>query len=105
MAKRAEPAAERYARDVADGKIKTGKYARLACERHLRDLKDGHKRGLVFRADRGARAIGFYDFLRHSKGEWAGQKLELQCWPQFRKWSLVRWYREDGTRRCRPSYM
>jgi phage terminase large subunit-like protein len=45
-------------------------------------------------------------FLRHSKGEWAGQPFELQAW----QWDqliapLFGWMRDDGTRRYRRAYV
>ena len=48
----------------------------------------------------------FLDFLRHSKGEWAGQKFEFLPW----QWDdiirpLFSWKRADGTRRYRSAYI
>ena len=48
----------------------------------------------------------FRQFLRHSKGEWAGQAFELQPW-QWRDVvaPLFGWKRADGTRRFRNAYI
>ena len=48
----------------------------------------------------------FHQFLRHSKGEWAGQPFELLDW----QWQdiiapLFGWLRADGTRRYRRGYI
>lgn len=48
----------------------------------------------------------FQRFLRHSKGEWAGQPFELLAW----QWEqiiapLFGWLRPDGTRRYRRGYI
>ncbi len=48
----------------------------------------------------------FRTFLRHSKGEWAGQAFELLPW----QWEdvilpLFAWKRPDGTRRFRKAYI
>ncbi len=48
----------------------------------------------------------FLEFLRHSKGEWAGQVFELLPW----QWGdvvlpLFAWRRKDGTRRFRKAYI
>lgn len=55
-------------------------------------------------ADRACRF--FPKFLRHVKGEWAGQPFELMEWTKER---LVRplfgWKRKDGTRRYRTCYV
>jgi phage terminase large subunit-like protein len=98
--------AEQYIHDVLSGKITTGKWARLAVERHVNDLRNGHKRGLRFDRAKAERAIRFFGFLKHSKGEWAGQTFELSPWQQFILWCLFGWRRiVDGLRRFRMAYV
>ncbi len=94
-----------YAEAVIDGRIAAGKLVRLACERHLRDLEHGHERGLWFDETAADRAIEFFRFLRHSKGEWAGRTFELAPWQIFIVGCLFGWKRADGTRRFRASYI
>lgn len=94
-----------YARSVADGATVVGRPVRLACERHLRDLERGPARGLHFDAEAAERAVTFFGFLRHSKGEWAGQPFELSDWQAFIVGSLFGWKRADGTRRFREGYL
>lgn len=94
----------RYARGVLAGEIPAGRLVRLACERHLRDLETGAARGIFFDAALAERAIAFFGFLRHSKGEWAGEVVQLQPWQQFIVGSLFGWLRADGTRRFRTGY-
>ncbi|HLI51910.1 MAG TPA: terminase TerL endonuclease subunit [Thermomicrobiaceae bacterium] len=94
-----------YADAVLSGEIAAGKLVKLACERHLRDLELGHKRGLSFDAEAAERAIAFFGFLRHSKGEWAGQPIELRPWQAFIVGSLFGWKRTDGSRRFRTAYV
>jgi phage terminase large subunit-like protein len=93
-----------YARGVLSGKHVAGGLVRLACERHVRDKRDGKARGLRFDAKEAERAIGFFDFLRHSKGEWAGQQFALEPWQKFIVGSIFGWRRADGTRRFRVAY-
>lgn len=93
-----------YADKVTSGKIPACELVRLACERHLNDLKTGRMRGLRFDYEAADRALGFYRFLRHSKGEWAGTRFELQPWQQFIIGSIFGWKRADGTRRFRTAY-
>lgn len=93
-----------YAQQVLDGAIPAGRLVRLACERHLRDLETGHQRGLWFDNEAAERAIVFFGFLRHSKGEWAGEPFELSLWQAFIVGSVFGWKREDGTRRFRTAY-
>lgn len=47
----------------------------------------------------------FFAFLRHSKGEWAKQKIRLELWQQFYLATLFGWMRQEGTRRFRTSYL
>lgn len=100
----AESPVTAYTRRVVGGEIVTGKLVRLACERHLRDLETGRARGLHFDTAAADRAIGFFAFIRHSKGEWAGQPVVLEPWQQFIVGSIFGWKRADGTRRFRTAY-
>lgn len=95
---------ERYALDVVNGRVPAGELVRLACERHLSDLETGQDRGLVWRPELADYAIRFFSFLRHSKGEWAGQPFELEPWQQFIVGSLWGWTHENGLRRYRVAY-
>lgn len=93
-----------YAFGVLAGEIVACKWVRLAVERHLRDLESGHERGLWFDPDAAQHVLDFFGFLKHSKGEWAGQTVALEPWQQFFLWVLFGWKRADGTRRFRTSY-
>lgn len=90
-----------YGRAVLAGEIPVCKWTRLGVERHYRDLETGHDRGLWFSDAHAQHMLESFLFLRHSKGEWAGQQFELADWQLF--WHAVAfgWLREDGTRRFR----
>jgi phage terminase large subunit-like protein len=77
---------------------------RLACERHLADLGSTAARGLRFDVATARHAIEFFGFLRHSKGEWAGQTFALARWQEFVVGCLFGWKRSDGLRRFRTAY-
>lgn len=105
-----------YARSVVAGEVVTGKLVRLACERHLRDLVEGPARGLSWNPDRlndegepitppADHAIQFFDYLKHSKGEWAGQSFVLSPWQKFVIGCVFGWLKEDGTRRFNTAYV
>ncbi len=94
-----------YVDGVLSGRIPAGELIRLAVQRHVADLKHGHARGLRFDADRAERVIEFFSYLKHSKGEWAGQSFDLQPWQQAILWILFGWVRADGTRRFRTAYI
>lgn len=87
--------AEQYIADVLEGRQVACKWVRLACERHVRDLATGAQRGLWFDASAAAHAIGFFAFLKHSKGEWAGKRIQLEPWQQFILWVVFGWMRRD----------
>ena len=93
-----------YARAVSEGQILTNRLVRLACERHLDDLSTATGRGLRFDRAAARHAIEFFGFLRHSKGEWAGQTFELAPWQAFVVGCLFGWQRADGLRRFRTAY-
>lgn len=78
-----EYAYNQYMDDVLSGRQVACKWVRLACERHQRDLAGGHERELRFDEAAAQHAIDFFRFLRHSKGEWAGQTVTLEPWQQF----------------------
>lgn len=95
---------ETYIDGVLDGSTVVCKFVRLAVERHVKDLRDGAARGLWFDRAAAGHAIDFFKFLRHSKGEWAGQIFELGPFQQFILWVVFGWKRKDGTRRFREVY-
>jgi len=93
-----------YAWDVLKGKVIAGGLVRSACERHFRDLDQAKKKGFVWRSDIAKYAIEFAEYCRHSKGEWAGQRLTLSPWQAFVRGSAFGWLRTDGLRRFRVVY-
>jgi phage terminase large subunit-like protein len=97
--------ARQYAEDVTAGRVIACKWVKLACKRHLADLADAHARGLVWDQDAADHALGFFAFLRHSKGRWNDEPFVLQPWQAFIVASLFGWKRADGTRRFRIAFV
>ena len=93
-----------YAVDVLEGRVVVGELVRLGCERSRRDHETARERGLHFDPDAAQHAVRFFEFVRHSKGEWAGQVLHLAPWQAFILWELFGWLRADGSRRFRTAY-
>ena len=87
-----------YARSVTEGALPANRLVHLACERHLDDLATGAGRGLRFDL------AEFFGYLRHSKGEWAGETFTLAPWQAFIVGALFGWRRDDGLRRFRTAY-
>jgi phage terminase large subunit-like protein len=93
-----------YAREVVAGKRIACRFVKLAARRHIDDLKTGPARGLTWNPNAALFAIRFFGFLRHSKGELAGQPIRLEPWQMFCIGSVYGWFRADGTRRFRTLY-
>lgn len=96
---------ERYIEGVLDGTVIAGELVRLAVKRHLVDLQRGGKRGLHFDETKAHDAVEFFSYLKHSKGEWAGQTFVLAPWQTFIVWVLFGWMKKNGTRRFRTAYV
>src|SRR6266851_4983235 len=72
-----------YARAVVKGRVIACKSVVKAAERHLRDRQNGPARGLRWDRKSAEYGIAFFGFLRHSKGELAGQRIRLEAWQKF----------------------
>jgi len=102
-----EHVVDTYARDVVAGRIPAGKYHKLACARHVRDRARERSPDFPWYFD-GKAASRFFRFaeqLKHYKGEWAGQHIELQPHQLFRLGSIFGWlHHETKLRRFRTAY-
>lgn len=101
---------QQYIDDVLSGRQVVCKWVKLAVERHVRDLEQGAARGLRFDQAAARHVIDFFGFLRHSKGEWAGQVVTLEPWQQFALASAFGWQRYheaygEWFRRFRQTYL
>ena len=95
-----------WAADVVAGRILAGEIVRHAAERHLRDLTDGPKRGLEWRPERAARAIGFFPAcLSVTAGSAAGQPFRLLPWHVFVVGSIFGWHKSSGRLRFRNGWL
>ena len=97
--------ATQYIDDVLSGRVIACRWVKLACERHINDLETGHERGIWFDEGKAKVVIAFFNLLKHSKGEWAGQNIVLEPWEQAHFWILFGWMRDDGRRRFSTSYL
>lgn len=97
--------AELYVEQVRSGEILVCEYVRLAVERYYADLDRALDMGRYFDKKAALRAIHFIEKLKHTKGEWAGQRFRLEPWQQFVLWNIFGWKNADGTRRFRYAYI
>ncbi len=89
---------------MRDGTITTGQLVQLCCQRFVNDYDASRDPEFpyYFDADAAQHALSFFGFLRHLKGEWAGQPFKLQGWQAFVVASVFGWCRRtDSTRRYR----
>ena len=97
--------AEVYAEQILNGEILTCELVQLAVKRYFSDIDNVLERGWYFDRKAAARAIKFIESLKHTKGEWAGQRFKLEPWQQFVVWNIFGWKLADGTRRFRYVYI
>jgi phage terminase large subunit-like protein len=96
-------AAERYARDVVEGKKVTGKWVKLAANRYLHDIT---RDDLVFDEKEATRAVNFIERkLKHWEGSFAGNPLLLEDWQKFIVMQIFGWRTSTGKRRVRSVYI
>ena len=96
---------EKYIKDVLSGEVVTCKLRRRGVERHIYDLRTAKERGFYFDPEAGLRVIDFFQFLRHSKGEWAGQVITLEPWQQFDIYMIFGWKKiENDMRRFNTAF-
>ena len=97
--------AEEYAQRVSNGEILVCEYVHLAVRRYYSDLEMALDKGWYFDRKAAQRAINFIEKLKHTKGQWAGQRFKLEAWQQFIIWNIFGWKKADGTRRFRYAYV
>lgn len=102
-------AADRYARDVVQGRRRECKWVQLACKRYLRDREEARRPGgrWTFNAEWAETVCEFIELLPHVKGEWAanGELIQLQPWQSFVVVNIFGFLTEDGVRRFRRAYI
>jgi phage terminase large subunit-like protein len=96
----------RWASDVVSGRILAGELVKHAAERHLRDLVDGKARGLHWRPERAARALGFFPaVLSITAGAKQGEPFHPLPWHGFTVGSLFGWVKDSGRLRFRNAWL
>lgn len=102
---RHEADVEQYMDDVINGRIMTGRLARLAVWRQIDDLKYAESRGYTFKPEYAEEFLNFSEICPHTQGEWAGKPFLSEPWQKFLDWCIFGWRRkDDGTRRFRKDY-
>ena len=102
MQKTRQHPAEQYAEDVQNSRVITCEYVQLAVKRYFNDLLTALDKGWYFDRKSAQRAIGFIEKLKHTKGEWAGQRFKLEPWQQFVLWNIFGWRNVEKTDKLTP---
>ena len=97
-----------YAQGCVSGKIISCKKHRWSCQRFLNDRKRAEndpKYPYTWNEQAAQNIVDWFSMLYHSKGDLAGEPIQLTPWQKFRLCQLYGWVREDtGLRRFRKSY-
>lgn len=95
-----------WAEAAVAGKIVTGDIVRAQAERHLRDMREGERRGIFWRPDAAAHALGFFPAVfTVTDGPAAGQPFNPLTWHTFVIGSLFGWLTTSGRLRFRSAWL
>ena len=99
--------ANRYIKNVLNGKIDACKFVKQACERQLNDLKRENSAKFPFKFDKKAanKICRFIENLTHVKGKLAGTCIHLEDWQCFILTTVWGWKKQDGNRRFNEAYV
>lgn len=92
----------KYAKDVINGKIKTGHNIILACKRFLKDLE---RNDIIFEVGKADNVIEFIGLMKHNTAQFAGKPFILLPWQQWVVANLYGFYYLDGSRRFSTAYI
>jgi phage terminase large subunit-like protein len=98
---------DEYAARIVGGELPAGTYHRLACARHQRDRAREATDAFPYRLnlDKVWRFGVLVTYLKHYKGQWAGETITLEPHQWFRLGSMFAWVHvETGLRRFRRAY-
>ena len=98
----------KYANEVIDGSIITGKLVQQACQRHLDDLEKSKYSvyKYEFIIEKSLSNIDFFENLSFTDGKMAGKKIELFGFQDFIIGSIYGWInKETGYRRFKKAYL
>lgn len=100
--------ANRYIKNVLNGKIPACKFVKQACQRQLNDLERQKTKGFPYYFDRKAanKICKFIENLTHVKGALAGTNIHLEDWQCFILTTVWGWLKTaNNKRRFNESYV
>ena len=100
--------ANRYIKNVLNGKIPACKFVKQACQRQLNDLERQKTKNFPYYFDRKAanKICKFIENLTHVKGALAGTNIHLEDWQCFILTTVWGWLKTaNNKRRFNESYV
>ncbi|MEA1083222.1 terminase TerL endonuclease subunit [Sphingomonas sp. CD22] len=95
-----------WAKAAVAGEFVVGELVRHAAERHLRDMRDGARRGIYWRPEEAAHALGFLPAVFSvTDGPAEGQPFHPLEWHTFVIGSLFGWRNSTGRWRFRHAWL
>lgn len=91
-----------YSNQCISGKIISGKKHIWACMRFLKDV-DSNK--YIWNEIEAEKIVKWFSYLKHSKGELAGQPILLTTWQKFILCQVYGWKTKEGKRRFRKAFV
>ena len=91
-----------YSNQCISGKIISGKKHIWACMRFLKDV-DSNK--YIWNEIEAEKIVKWFSYLKHSKGELAGQPIILTTWQKFILCQVYGWKTKEGKRRFRKAFV
>lgn len=90
--------ARQYMDDVRSGKRLAGKWEKRAVERQFKDLEkfDRDESPYYWNEAEAVRVCRFIELLPHTKGELAGQSIQLEPWQVFNLTTIFGWRRREN---------
>lgn len=97
---------EGFCEKIISGEYNSGRLERYAVERYLDDRANAEEKGLYFDEESALQALNFFPVLRHTTGEFAGQKFIPREFQAFIIANLFGWRQiRDDLRRFRQAYL
>lgn len=91
-----------YSNKCISGEIVSGKKHKWACMRFLKDIENGK---YIWNELEAEKIVKWFTYLRHSKGELAGQPIILTSWQKFILCQVYGWKTQEGKRRFRKAFV
>lgn len=98
-------AGNKYAQDIASGKIVSNIYIKAVCERYLKDIESPGD-NYYFNFAKAERYLKLVQKFKHTVGKWDTSHIKYEPWQCFFWMNVIGWYsKETGERKYRTSHL